>query len=114
MRKLDYLRNKVKKCKCYDDLNTIKLPSEFRWKKDISDPFFYLIIDASIREVNFHVIHVQWREAIVAKPTGKYNDPSIKTECEDFKLCTKKDFDFIPKGLMTGIEDPYTHKKQFS
>ena len=111
MRKLDYLRNRVKKCKCYDDLNSIKLPSEFRWKKDIGNPSFYTVIDVTTREVNFRVIHTRWIESLIAKPTRKYIDPSIETEYEEFKIYVKKDFDLVPKGLKGALEDTCIFKK---
>nr|DAT84496.1 MAG TPA: hypothetical protein [Caudoviricetes sp.] len=101
MRKLDYLRNKVKKAKYYDELIGIKLPKEFRWKNDIMDPFYNIITDVTNKEVVFHIIHVKERCPNTVPNAIEYDwtVPLIKTESEDFKFHTKKDFDFMPKGL---------------
>lgn len=101
MRKLDYLRNKVKKSKCYDELIGIKLPKEFRWKNDIIDPFYNIKTDVTNKEVIFHIIHVKERCPNTVPKAIEYDhpDPFIKTESEDFKFHTKKDFDFMPRRL---------------
>lgn len=101
MRKLDYLRNKVKKSKFYDELIDIKLPKEFRWKNDIVDPFCNIIADVTNKEVIFHIIHVKERCPNTVPKAIEYDhpDPFIKTESEDFKFHTKKDFDFMPRRL---------------
>lgn len=101
MRKLDYLRNKVKKSKCYDELIGIKLPKEFRWKNDLVDPFCNIIADVTSKEVIFHITHVKERYPNTMPKTIE-NDhpvPFVKTESEEFKFHTKKDFDFMPKRL---------------
>lgn len=101
MRQLDYLRNRVRKSKCYDDLIGIKLPKEFRWKNDTMDPFYNIIADVTNKEVIFRIIHVKERCPNTV-PKAIENDhlvPFIKTEFEEFKIHVKKDFDFMPKRL---------------
>ena len=99
MRKLDYLRNRVRKSKCYNDLIGIKLPKEFRWKNDIVDPSYNIIADTANKEVIFHIVHVKERcPNPVPKPIETDHPvPFIKTESEEFKFHVKKDFDFMPK-----------------
>lgn len=101
MRKLDYLRNRVRKSKCYDDLIGIKLPKEFRWKNDIMDPFYNIITDVTNKEVIFHIIHIK-ELCPNTVPKTIENDhplPFVKMGSEVFKFHTKKDFDFMPRRL---------------